>query len=125
MRPGPSLPGVFDRSGVAAQAADGEAVLGAGGAGEEGQVPVVGQHILGLRRAQLLKIGDGVGKPVAVRVGKEDRVAGLQLRKIPEKAAVIVPENDKIVQIRRPGVPAGRKIQQRIAPIPGDRERQL
>ena len=74
---------------------------------------------------QLLKIGDGVGEDVAVCVGEAHRVAHMEQLQIPEEAAVVVRQDDKIVEIDRACIAARRGGQCFIAPRPGNRQAQL
>ena len=48
--------------------------LAAEGAGEEGQVPVAGLHVLDGVGLQSLQLDDLVGETIAVHVGEQDRV---------------------------------------------------
>ena len=80
-------------------AADSKAVLPADRAGENGEVPVSGDHFLhGIRREDL-GVGDGIGEDAAVQVGKGDGGARGDAGQGAELGGVVVAEDDEVVRV--------------------------
>ena len=116
---------------IRADAADGAAGLAAGVAGEECEVPLlrlvalVVDHVLHIRGAHGLAVGDDVAVDDALDIGKRDLGADLDELDGAEMAGEIVAADDQIICIVISLVAAGAVLEAIHVPVVHDGQLQL
>ena len=81
--------------------ADGDAGLAAGGAGEQGQVPVAGGHGFFVVWFQGLLLYHLKGDHLVVHIRKEQGIPGLEGFELAEMGSVVVGADDEIILVQR------------------------
>ena len=81
--------------------ADGDTGLAAGGAGEQGQVPVTGGHGFFVVWFQCLLLYHLEGDHLVVHIRKEQGIPGLEGFELAEMGSVVVGADNEIILVQR------------------------